>query len=70
VAVGPHEHGRSAESIIGGGLFPHLTRVMLEADLPHAKDRLDRGFRLGLDLVLDGLASRLQSARNPSTAER
>jgi len=52
--------GTYGDEIITSGRFPHLARVMVEADLPHAKDRPDRSFTLGLDHILDGLAAHLQ----------
>jgi hypothetical protein len=32
---------------------------MIEAELPHAADRQDRGFEAGLDRVLAGIAAHL-----------
>jgi hypothetical protein len=32
---------------------------MIEAEGPHAGDRLERGFRLGLERILDGIATGL-----------
>ena len=42
--------------IIGSGNYPHLSRIMIEADAPHADDRYERAFRRGLDHILTGLA--------------
>ncbi|GIG55831.1 TetR family transcriptional regulator [Longispora fulva] len=44
------------ELIFSSGRYPHLSRMMLEAETPHAGDRFERAFRRGLDLVLAGLA--------------
>jgi AcrR family transcriptional regulator len=44
------------EMIIGSGRYPHLSRMMVEAELPHADDRFERAFRHGLDHILTGLA--------------
>ncbi|TCO55856.1 TetR/AcrR family transcriptional regulator [Actinocrispum wychmicini] len=44
------------ELIIGSGKYPHLSRVMIEAETPHADDRHERAFRRGLDHILTGLA--------------
>ncbi|MET9266906.1 TetR/AcrR family transcriptional regulator C-terminal domain-containing protein [Amycolatopsis sp. NPDC004079] len=44
------------ESIIGSGNYPHLSRIMVEAEAPHADDRYERAFRRGLDHILTGLA--------------
>jgi AcrR family transcriptional regulator len=51
--------GAYGESIITGGQYPHLTRIMIEATGPHASDRLERGYRLGLERILDGIATSL-----------
>ena len=47
------------ESLIASGRYPLLTRVILDARGPHDPDRLQRGFDLGLERVLDGLATML-----------
>ncbi|MBP2330006.1 AcrR family transcriptional regulator [Kibdelosporangium banguiense] len=44
------------DMIIGGGNYPHLSRIMIEADAPHADDRYELAFRRGLDHILTGLA--------------
>ncbi|MEU4743925.1 TetR/AcrR family transcriptional regulator C-terminal domain-containing protein [Actinosynnema sp. NPDC023658] len=44
------------ELIIGSGDYPHLSRIMVEAEAPHADDRHERAFRRGLDHILTGLA--------------
>jgi AcrR family transcriptional regulator len=49
--------GSYGEMIIGSGRFPALSRVMVEAQGPHAADRFERSFTAGLDLVLTGLAT-------------
>jgi AcrR family transcriptional regulator len=46
-------------SLIESGDFPLLTRVVLDARAPHDPDRLMHGFDLGLERVLDGLATML-----------
>ena len=51
--------GAYGESIITGGQYPHLARIMVEAEGPHARDRLERSFRLGLERILDGIATSL-----------
>jgi AcrR family transcriptional regulator len=45
------------ESLIESGRYPLLTRVVLDARAPHDPDRLEHGFDLGLERVLDGLAT-------------
>jgi len=47
------------ESLINSGRYPLLTRVILDARAPHDPDRLKHGFDLGLERVLDGLATML-----------
>src|ERR1700728_873684 len=47
------------ESLIESGRYPLLTRVVLDARSPHDPDRLDHGFDLGLERILDGLATML-----------
>lgn len=46
-----------AEQVIGSGDYPHLSRMMIEAETPHAADRFDRLFARSLDHVLTGLAA-------------
>ena len=45
------------QSLIGSGRYPLLSRVVLHAHGPQDPDRLKRGFELGLELVLNGLAT-------------
>ena len=47
------------ESLIESGRYPLLTRVVFDARSPHDPDRLRHGFDLGLERVLDGLATML-----------
>ena len=47
------------ESLIESGRYPLLTRVVFDARAPHDPDRLEHGFDLGLERVLDGLATML-----------
>jgi AcrR family transcriptional regulator len=46
-------------SLIESGRYPLLTRVVLDARSPHEPDRLKNSFDLGLERVLDGLATML-----------
>jgi AcrR family transcriptional regulator len=46
-------------SLIDSGRYPLLTRVVLDARTPHDPERLEHGFELGLERVLDGLATML-----------
>ena len=47
------------ESLISSGHYPLLTRVVFDARSPHDPDRLKNSFDLGLERVLDGLATML-----------
>jgi AcrR family transcriptional regulator len=47
------------ESLIESGRYPLLTRVVFDARAPHDPERLRHGFDLGLERVLDGLATML-----------
>jgi len=47
------------ESLVESGRYPLLSRVVLYAHAPHDPDRLKHGFDLGLERVLDGLATML-----------
>jgi len=49
------------ESLIASGRYPLLTRVVFDARAPHDPDRLEHGFDLGLERVLDGLATILDA---------
>ncbi len=49
------------QSLIESGRYPLLTRVVFDARAPHDPDRLEHGFDLGLERVLDGLATMLPS---------
>jgi AcrR family transcriptional regulator len=50
---------RYGETIFNSGRYPCLSRLMLEAEAPHADDRFDRAFQDGLDHILTGLAHRM-----------
>ena len=47
------------ERLIESGRYPLLTRVVFDARAPHDPERLEHGFDLGLERVLDGLATML-----------
>ncbi|HKN56269.1 MAG TPA: TetR/AcrR family transcriptional regulator, partial [Amycolatopsis sp.] len=49
------QQGEYGPTIIGSGKYPRFTKVIIEAEMPHDADRLERGFAYGLDRVLDGL---------------
>jgi Tetracyclin repressor-like, C-terminal domain len=46
--------GSYGDSIISGGAYPALIRIMVEAKTPHLADLHDRIFFEGLEHVLDG----------------
>jgi AcrR family transcriptional regulator len=54
------EQGSRGEAIIAGDKYPRLARIMVEASGPHAKDRIERAYRLGVERILDGLATGLK----------
>jgi AcrR family transcriptional regulator len=45
------------KSLVESGRYPLLTRVVLDARAPHDPERLEHDFDLGLECVLDGLAT-------------
>jgi AcrR family transcriptional regulator len=55
-------HAPYMQRIIDDGLHPLVTRVVLDAEGPHADDQEERSFELGLDRILDGLAANLPPA--------
>jgi len=52
--------GTYGASIISGGQYPVLARIMIEASLPHLDNPAETGFAEGLSRILDGLAPRLE----------
>jgi AcrR family transcriptional regulator len=56
-------HEAYTRTVIDGGRFPMVTRAWLDAREPHAADRAERGFRHGLDRLLDGYATGMRRAR-------
>ena len=53
------EHSASISSIIESGRFPYFNRIVKDAAAPHRKAMEERGFREGLERVLDGFAVHL-----------
>jgi AcrR family transcriptional regulator len=51
--------GAYGRAIITSGAYPMLSRIMIDARGPHDRNRHGRGFALGLDFILDGLAASL-----------
>jgi hypothetical protein len=49
------------ESLVESGRYPLLTRAVLDAQVSHDLDRSKHGFDLGLERVLDGLATMIPS---------
>jgi AcrR family transcriptional regulator len=47
------------ESLIESGRYPLLSRVVFDARSPHDPNHLEHGFNVGLERVLDGLATML-----------
>jgi hypothetical protein len=51
--------GEYGPTITRSGRYPRFTRVIIEAETPHAADRRDRWFEAGLERVLAGIAAHL-----------
>lgn len=51
--------GEYGPAIMQSGRYPRFTRVIVEAETPHAPDRRDRWFEAGLERVLAGIAAHL-----------
>lgn len=56
-------HRAYVRMIIDGGRFPLVATAWLDAREPHAADRAERGFRHGLDRLLDGYAESMRQAK-------
>ncbi|MEU3856299.1 TetR/AcrR family transcriptional regulator [Streptomyces sp. NPDC028722] len=52
-------HAPYLDKVVKGGRHPLLARVIRDAELPHAADSAERGFRLGLERLLDGWEANL-----------
>ena len=48
------------EAIRAAGRHPRFMRIVDEAETPHDPDRRRKGFDLGLECLLDGIAARLR----------
>ncbi|WP_345458895.1 TetR/AcrR family transcriptional regulator [Actinoallomurus oryzae] len=57
------QQGEYGPAIVNSGLYPRFSRVIIEAETPHAADRQERAFEAGLERVLDGLAAHLPARR-------
>ena len=55
-ALGPY-----MMSVLDRGEHPLLTRVIMDADTPHAQDRDDLVFTTGLERILDGIVPRREA---------
>ena len=54
------EHAGSVRSIVESERFPYFNRIVKDAATPHRKAMEERGFRDGLECLLDGFAVRLE----------
>jgi AcrR family transcriptional regulator len=52
-------HAPYLDQVVKAGRHPLLTRVIRDAELPHAADSAERGFALGLERLLDGWEANL-----------
>jgi hypothetical protein len=57
------QQGEYGPAIVNSGLYPRFSRVIIEAETPHAADRQERAFEAGPERVLDGLAAHLPARR-------
>ena len=55
-------HAPYMREIMASGQYPLVSRVVIEAEAPHAADRAERGFAQGLERLLDGFAAVLPGA--------
>lgn len=56
------EHAESTRAIVESARFPYFNRIVKDAVTPHRKAVEERGFRDGLECLLDGFAVRLDRA--------
>ncbi|AHH94701.1 TetR/AcrR family transcriptional regulator [Kutzneria albida] len=47
--------------VVASGQYPRMTRYWVEAEIPHAADRAERTFTLGLERLLDGLSRTIRA---------
>ena len=57
------EHAEFVRSLVQSGRFPYFNRIVQDAATPHRKAIEERGFREGLECLLDGFAVRLERGR-------
>jgi AcrR family transcriptional regulator len=55
------ENAESVRAIVESGRFPYFNRIVRDAATPHRERMEERGFRDGLECLLDGFAVRLES---------
>ncbi|GAA4544045.1 TetR/AcrR family transcriptional regulator [Amycolatopsis samaneae] len=63
------QQGEYGPAIIASGRYPRFTRVIVEAEQPHAADRLERAFAVGLDRVLTGIATSIPGGNRAALPE-
>lgn len=54
------QHAESIRYIFESERFPHFNRIVRDAATPHREAMEERGFRDGLECLLDGFAARVQ----------
>ncbi|MFF7358831.1 MULTISPECIES: TetR/AcrR family transcriptional regulator C-terminal domain-containing protein [Streptomyces] len=59
IQQGMDAHAPYLDKVVKSGRHPLLARVIRDAELPHAADRAERGFELGLERFLDGWEANL-----------
>jgi AcrR family transcriptional regulator len=57
-------HGPYIRAILESGRHPRVARVIIDARAPHYVDRAERGFALGLERLLDGVAAAVPRAEH------
>lgn len=50
-------HAPYLRQVLEEGRYPLVARVILDAEMPHIPNRQERGFALGLERLLDGIAA-------------
>jgi AcrR family transcriptional regulator len=56
------KHAESVRAIVESERFPYFNRIVKDAATPHREGIEERGFREGLECLLDGFAVRLERA--------
>jgi AcrR family transcriptional regulator len=63
-------HADSVQSILDSKRFPYFLRIVKDARTPHQPAMEERGFKDGLECLLDGVAMQLDRGRLPARVKR